>query len=158
MPMGFAAGSSLNAGAGGYESVIHRLTAAMPYGPGLSVRRLSNSVEALLSASRPVTTLRMSDAVAVVHVSRIAASEQNVLRNIDASGLHSTQATCRAVKGPQHRSTRQRGQEMVSLGQTNPTIELQFMARSPRVIDGTPVRARTRKKPARIRSGPCQIT
>src|ERR1700757_4165450 len=93
---------------------MHRLTAAIPYGPGLRGTRLSNSVEALLSASRPVTTLRMSDAMAVEQVSRIATSEQSVLCSIDASRLHSTQGTFRATKD-QHCSTRQRGAPVPSM-------------------------------------------
>src|SRR5262249_25389061 len=76
-PMGLAALSSLNENPGGEESVIHRFAAGMPDRPGLSVRRLSNSAIAL--ASRPVTTRRISAAVALEHTNRTAKSDQNVL-------------------------------------------------------------------------------
>src|SRR5215813_8322139 len=64
-PMGLVALSSLNENPGGEESVIHRFAAGLPDRPGLSVRRPSNSAIALLLASRPVTTRRISAAVAV---------------------------------------------------------------------------------------------
>src|SRR5262245_17727907 len=62
-PIRLAALSSLKEGAGGDESVIQRLAAGLPEPPGLSVTLLSNSATALLFASRPVTTRRISAAV-----------------------------------------------------------------------------------------------
>src|SRR5215469_6383641 len=59
------------------------LVEASPYGPDASGSRLSNSTTALLLASRPVTTLRMSDAMAVEQVSASAAAGQNVIFSID---------------------------------------------------------------------------
>src|SRR5215831_211288 len=76
-PIGLAALSSLNEKPGGDESVIHRLRAGMPDFPGLSVKRLSKSAIALLSASSPVTTRRMSAALPAEHASRIATIDQN---------------------------------------------------------------------------------
>src|SRR5262249_43540883 len=61
------------------------LVDASPKGPGASGSRLSNSTTALLLASRPVTTLRMSDAMAVEHVSASATAGQNVIFSINSS-------------------------------------------------------------------------
>src|SRR5215472_6486894 len=58
----------------------------MPDRPGLSVRRLSNSAIALLLASRPVTTRRISAAVAAEHANTTATIDQNVVRII--ASLH----------------------------------------------------------------------
>src|SRR5262249_54709275 len=56
-----------------------------PDRPGLRVRRLSNTAIALLLASRPVTTRRISAAVAVEHANMTAMIDQNVLRIIASS-------------------------------------------------------------------------
>jgi hypothetical protein len=48
MPIGVVAGSALNENPGGYESVSQRFSDVMPYGPGASVSRLSNTTTALL--------------------------------------------------------------------------------------------------------------
>src|ERR1043166_7295381 len=61
------------------------LVEARPEGPGASGIRLSNSTTALLLASRPVTTLRMSDAMAVAQVRASAAAGHNVILSINAS-------------------------------------------------------------------------
>src|SRR5262252_6428666 len=79
-PIFFAALSSLYESAGGEESVIHRLAAGLPDPPGLRVTRLSNSAIALLLASSPVTTRRISAALPLEHASMMRTSDQNVLR------------------------------------------------------------------------------
>src|SRR5258705_5631616 len=79
-PIGLAALSSLNEKPGGDESVIQILAAALPVLPTLSVSTLSNSAIALLPASSPVTTRRISAAVAVEQVSRKVTIDQSVLR------------------------------------------------------------------------------
>src|SRR3982074_2160052 len=84
-PIGLAALSSLNESPGGDESVIHRLAAGLPEPPGLSVRRPSNSAMALLLASSPVTTRRISAAVPLEQANVTMASDQNTLRNIASS-------------------------------------------------------------------------
>src|SRR5262249_56606249 len=85
-PMGLAALSSLNENPGGEESVIHRFAAGMPDRPGLRVRRPSNSAIALLLASRPVTTRRISAAVAVECANATAIIDPNC-RVVIASSL-----------------------------------------------------------------------
>src|SRR6266516_2297783 len=84
-PMGLAALSAFRVNHGGGGSVIPRFAAGMPDRPGLRVRRLSNSAIALLSASRPVTTRRISAAVAAEHANMTAMIDQNVLRIIASS-------------------------------------------------------------------------
>src|SRR5882757_8510465 len=84
-PSGFVALSSLNENPGGEESVIHKLAAGLRDPPGLSVSRPSNSAIALLLASRPVTTRRMSAAVLVEHASIMVKIDQNILRIIVSS-------------------------------------------------------------------------
>src|SRR5262249_2693383 len=61
------------------------LVDASPYGPGASGSRLSNSTTALLLASRPVTTRRMSDAMAVDVASASATAGQSVIFSIESS-------------------------------------------------------------------------
>ena len=82
IPIGLVAGSSWNENPAGYESVSHKLSAVMPYGPGASVTRLSNSTIALLLASSPVTTRRISEAVPVEEDSRMITIVQNILRMV----------------------------------------------------------------------------
>src|SRR5262245_50623501 len=86
IPMGLVAGSSRwITGQGDSESVSQRLPDASPNGPKASGTRLSNSVTALLFASSPVTTRRISDADAVAKLNIIVAIDQNILRSIVSS-------------------------------------------------------------------------
>src|SRR5262245_52579673 len=71
-PIGFCALSSLKEKPGGEESVIQRLAAGIPDLPGLSVSRPSNNAIALSLASSPVTTRRISAALAAEQASRTA--------------------------------------------------------------------------------------
>src|SRR5438132_3720907 len=71
-PIFLVALSSLNENPGGEESVIHRLAAGLPEPPGLSVNLPSNRATALLLASSPVTTRRMSAAVAAEQANGMA--------------------------------------------------------------------------------------
>src|SRR5713101_7782530 len=98
IPIGLVAGSSLNENPGGYESVIHRLSDVIPYGPGPSVRRLSNSTIALLLASSPVTTRRISDAAPVEEDSKMITIAQNILRMIGTP--LSSSVVCATPKHP----------------------------------------------------------
>src|SRR5436190_18543806 len=84
-PMDLAAASSLNENPGGEESVVHRLAAGFPDFPGLRVRVLSNSTTALLPASSPVTTRRISLAAPLEHPKTTITVDQSKLRSINSS-------------------------------------------------------------------------
>src|ERR1043166_8357987 len=61
---------------------------ATPDGLGASGSRLSNSTTALLLASRPVTTRRISDAMAGEQASARAAAGQNVIFSSESSPVY----------------------------------------------------------------------
>src|SRR5262249_43741621 len=83
-PIGFAAASAFE-NPGGEESVIHRLTEGGRDAGALSVSWLSNNTIALLPASIPVTTRRISDAPAAEQANRTTALGHAILRIIASS-------------------------------------------------------------------------